>query len=123
MGCDLNKCDRDGICVEMVTGIPVSGQEYCPHYVKTENFVDGELFTRDAEGFIVALPLTERSDIIKVIDDEGKRDDFEGTVYGFGRTPEIYFDEYLYKEPGIWVNVLNDLQIDVEKFVVKKFRR
>lgn len=51
-----------------------------------------------------------RDKAISLIDLCCKRDDF---VVDKGRTPEEYFEEYSYKEPEIWIDVLNDLLIPV----------
>ena len=53
-----------------------------------------------------------RTEAIRMIDAAGKRNEF---VAGWdGRAPEEYFDEYSYKEPEIWFDVLNDLEIPFE---------
>ncbi len=49
-----------------------------------------------------------RKEAIYVIDKEDRRQQFTKT---FRRTPEAYFEEYAAKEPGIWRDVLNDLQV------------
>jgi len=52
--------------------------------------------------------LGKRNDVIAAIDAAGKRDEF---ITVWGRTPEEYFDEYAYKEPDIWQDVLDDLDL------------
>ena len=52
--------------------------------------------------------LRNREQIVEIIDAAGRRPMFEAV---FERTPEDYFDEYAYKEPDIWQDVLNDLGI------------
>ena len=53
-----------------------------------------------------------RQKCIALIDARKKRARF---IEGWDRTPEVYFDEYAYKEPDIWFDVLNDLSIDWSK--------
>lgn len=51
-----------------------------------------------------------REEIIKLIVDSDKEQEF---VNVYWRPPEVYFEEYSYAEPEIWVHVLNDLEIPV----------
>ncbi len=51
-----------------------------------------------------------RQDIVKLIVDSGKEDEF---IDGWLRAPEQYFEEYCYAEPEIWIHVLCDLEIPV----------
>jgi len=109
-----------------------------PHlFTKWGDVIDGEVAIRphnyiaDAvdqaehnaqlEQRVTAGIIPTRDKVIALIDLQGRRDDFIET-YGAGieedRTPEKYFDEYTYKEPGIWIDVLNDLQIPVPQLWV-----
>jgi hypothetical protein len=54
------------------------------------------------------IVIKSKKEAIAMIDKSGKRQEF---VDGWGRTPEEYFDEYVYKEPDIWYGVLFDLRI------------
>ena len=51
-----------------------------------------------------------RAKCIALIDAANKRKRF---LEVYGRSPEDYFEEYAYLEPGIWYDVLNDLSIEV----------